>query len=69
MKIVVLTESGRSLAEEIDSVLSVPPVAFHALSRPELRQLRDLLDKVIAADAELSNGDGTRAPALKAIGS
>jgi DNA-binding MarR family transcriptional regulator len=69
VKIVVLTEKGRSLAEEIDSVLSVPPVAFGALSRPELRQLRELLDKVIAADPELTSAAGARAPAHKATGS
>jgi DNA-binding MarR family transcriptional regulator len=69
VKIVVLTEKGRSLAEEIDSVLSVPPVAFGALSRPELRQLRELLDKVIAADPELTRAEGARAPAHKATGS
>lgn len=49
VKIVVLTEAGRALAAEITAVLSVPPAAFSALSRSELRQLRDLLDKVLAA--------------------
>jgi DNA-binding MarR family transcriptional regulator len=68
VKIVVLTEIGRSLAEEIDSILSVPPVSFGVLSRPELRQLRELLDKVIAADPELSTAENPRTPALKAIG-
>jgi DNA-binding MarR family transcriptional regulator len=54
VKIVVLTQKGRTLADEIHSVLSVPPAAFGALSRTELRQLRDLLDKVVAADPALS---------------
>jgi DNA-binding MarR family transcriptional regulator len=54
VKIVVLTQKGRALADEIHSVLSVPPAAFGALSRTELRQLRDLLDKVVAADPALS---------------
>jgi DNA-binding MarR family transcriptional regulator len=54
VKIVVLTEKGRTLAEEIHAVLSVPPAAFSALSRTEVRQLRELLDKVVAADPALS---------------
>lgn len=49
VKIIVLTDAGRELAFEIDSVLSVPPAALSALSPSELRQLRDLLDKVLAA--------------------
>lgn len=49
VKIIVLTDAGRALASEIDSVMSVPPAAFSALSPSELRQLRDLLDKVLAA--------------------
>ena len=56
MKIIVLTDAGRALAAEIDEVLSVPPAAFSALSRPELRQLRDLLDKVLAATGEEHGG-------------
>jgi DNA-binding MarR family transcriptional regulator len=54
VKMVVLTAKGRSLAREIHGVLSVPPAAFDVLSRTELRQLRDLLDKVVAADPALS---------------
>jgi DNA-binding MarR family transcriptional regulator len=49
VKIVVLTKAGRKLAAEIDAVLSVPPAAFAALSSAELRQLRDLLDKILEA--------------------
>jgi len=49
VKIIVLTEAGRALANEIDAVLSVPPAAFAALTQSELRQLCDLLDKVLAA--------------------
>lgn len=49
VKIIVLTDAGRELAFEIDSVLSVPPAALSALSPSELRQLSDLLDKVLAA--------------------
>jgi DNA-binding MarR family transcriptional regulator len=54
VKIIVLTAKGRRLAEEIQAFLSVPPASFAALSKAELIQLRDLLDKVIAADPELS---------------
>jgi DNA-binding MarR family transcriptional regulator len=49
VKIIVLTEAGRAVAEDIDRVLSVPPAAFSGLSQPELRRLRDLLDKVVEA--------------------
>ena len=48
VKIIVLTDAGRALAAEIDAILSVPPAAFGALTQVELRQLRDLLDKVLA---------------------
>jgi DNA-binding MarR family transcriptional regulator len=47
VKIIVLTDAGRALAAEIEATLSVPPAAFSALSQVELRQLRDLLDKVL----------------------
>ena len=49
VKIIVLTDAGRAVATDIDEVLSVPPAAFSGLSRAELRQLRDLLDKVVEA--------------------
>lgn len=49
VKIIVLTAAGKRLAAEIDSVLSVPPASFSSLSSAELRQLRDLLEKVLAA--------------------
>jgi DNA-binding MarR family transcriptional regulator len=52
VKIIVLTDAGRALAQDINDVLSVPPAAFSALSAGELRQLCALLDKVlVAADA------------------
>ena len=47
VKIIVLTDEGRVLAREIDADLSVPPASFDSLSGAELRQLRDLLDKVL----------------------
>jgi DNA-binding MarR family transcriptional regulator len=56
VKIIVLTDAGRAAAAEIEEVLSVPPAAFSALSRPELRQLRDLLDKVLGATGEEHGG-------------
>ena len=49
VKIIVLTDAGRAVAADIDQVLSVPPAAFSGLSQAELRQLRDLLDKVVEA--------------------
>ncbi len=69
VKIVVLTEKGRALAAEIHSVLSVPPASFGTLSRAELRQLRDLLEKVIGADPALSGEETPRTPVLKVSGS
>jgi DNA-binding MarR family transcriptional regulator len=53
VKIVVVTDKGRALAQEIQSVLSVPPASFQVLSRAELRQLGELLAKVVAADPAL----------------
>lgn len=49
VKIIVLTAAGKRLAAEVDSVLSVPPASFSSLTSAELRQLRDLLEKVLAA--------------------
>jgi DNA-binding MarR family transcriptional regulator len=59
VKMVVLTAKGRKLAEEIQAVMTVPPASFGALSNPELRQLRRLLEKVIAADPALSSPAST----------
>jgi DNA-binding MarR family transcriptional regulator len=64
IKIIVLTAQGRRLAEEIRSVLSVPPAAFNALSRTELRTLRDLLEKVVHVDATGAGGSPVSEPAL-----
>jgi DNA-binding MarR family transcriptional regulator len=68
VKIIVLTDEGRALGEEIWSVLAVPPASFSTLSRAELTQLRDLLDRVIAADPGISGEPGV-APGLKAAAS
>ena len=54
VKIIVLTDAGRALAEEIDAILSVPPSSFASLSEAELRQLRDLLDKVLEPQRALA---------------
>jgi DNA-binding MarR family transcriptional regulator len=69
VKIIVLTAEGRALAEEIHSVMSVPPASFDALSGTELRQLRDLLDKVVRADPGLTAGPPQPGPDLRATGS
>ncbi|MGP0032260.1 MAG: MarR family winged helix-turn-helix transcriptional regulator [Acidimicrobiales bacterium] len=55
VKIIVLTDEGRDMAEEIHGILSVPPASFGALTRAEMRQLRQLLDKVAAADPALAD--------------
>ena len=49
VKMVVLTDAGRAVAAEVQHILSIPPEAFSTLSEEELGQLRDLLDKVLAA--------------------
>jgi DNA-binding MarR family transcriptional regulator len=50
VKSIVLTAAGRTLAEEIQGIMSVPPSAFAALTPAELQQLVGLLDKVLRAD-------------------
>lgn len=49
VKMVVLTDPGREVAAEVQHILATPPEAFSALTEDELGQLRDLLDKVLAA--------------------
>ena len=66
VKIIVLTDAGRALATEIDEVLSVPPSAFSALSHSELRQLRDLLDKVLVASDRSAPGSEASGGKVKA---
>ena len=61
--------AGRS-PREIDEVLSVPPSAFSALSHPELRQLRDLLDKVlVASDRSVAGGEASGVKVSAAVSS
>jgi DNA-binding MarR family transcriptional regulator len=62
VKIVVLTKAGRALAKQIEDILSVPPAAFAALTQAELRQLRDLLDKVLAVRE--ATGAAGKSPAV-----
>jgi DNA-binding MarR family transcriptional regulator len=69
VKIIVLTNEGRSLAQEITSVLAVPPASFGTLSKAELTQLRDLLDLVIAADPGIHGQPGDSTAPLKAAAS
>ncbi|HUO49691.1 MAG TPA: MarR family transcriptional regulator [Acidimicrobiales bacterium] len=59
VKMVVLTDEGRALAADIARTVSVPPAAFAALDADELRQLRDLLDKVLAAAGTTAGSSGT----------
>src|SRR3954471_8191694 len=47
VKLLVLTDEGRRVREEIRSRLSTPPAALHRLSRAEQRELRDLLRKAL----------------------
>jgi DNA-binding MarR family transcriptional regulator len=68
VKIVVLTAKGRRLADEIHATLSVPPASFGTLNRAEIRQLRDLLDKIVTADPSLSGEPRHREPAVRAVG-
>ena len=64
VKIIVLTKQGRALAKQIDSILAVPPAAFSALTQAELRQLRDLLDKVLSAQDE-AGGDTAKSDRME----
>jgi DNA-binding MarR family transcriptional regulator len=47
VKLLVLTDEGRRVREEIRSRLSTPPAALDRLSKGEQRTLRDLLAKVL----------------------
>jgi DNA-binding MarR family transcriptional regulator len=53
-KTIVLTAEGRARRDRALELLSEPPSAFASLDRTELRQLRDLLGKLVAADPELA---------------
>jgi DNA-binding MarR family transcriptional regulator len=64
VKIIVLTEEGRKVGQEIDAILSVPPAAFKALSQAELRELRDLLDKILGAMPDTGDVSATKVTAV-----
>jgi DNA-binding MarR family transcriptional regulator len=66
VKIIVLTDEGRKLAAEINAILSVPPAAFNALSPAELRELRDLLDKILEAMPDAGDVSATKVTATAA---
>jgi len=65
VKIIVLTAAGRALADEIESVLSVPPSSFDSLSEAELRQLCTLLDKVLVAQDAAASTSPQSTPRTK----
>jgi DNA-binding MarR family transcriptional regulator len=49
VKLLVLTAEGRSVREQIQRRLSVPPEAISSLSRTDQRALRDLLRRAVAS--------------------
>jgi DNA-binding MarR family transcriptional regulator len=51
VKVIVLTEEGRRLAERVQRAYTSPPAAFAALSEAELGTLCDLLRKLDPAGA------------------
>lgn len=51
VKLIALTAAGEEMRERALGMLFEPPAEFSALSDEELRQLRDLLAKAVAADA------------------
>ena len=52
VRVVVATELGLHTQDEIRKILGQPPEPFLALEPSELRQLRDLLAKVVAQPTE-----------------
>ena len=52
VKVVVLTETGRAMAERVAQIMGTPPPSFGALDAAERIILRDLLRK-LGTDAEL----------------
>ncbi len=51
VKVIVLTEEGRRLAERVQRVYTTPPAAFSTLSEAEVATLCDLLRKLDPAEA------------------
>jgi DNA-binding MarR family transcriptional regulator len=46
IKVVVLTESGRAVADRVAQIMGTPPAAFDALSVEETETLRDMLRRL-----------------------
>jgi DNA-binding MarR family transcriptional regulator len=71
VKIILLTQRGRALANEVEEILSVPPAAFGELSEDELSRLHDLLGKVLdareKADSEAAHDDLASAPDIVSV--
>jgi DNA-binding MarR family transcriptional regulator len=61
VKTIVLTTEGLAKRARALEMLSEPPSAFASLSAAEQRQLRDLLQKLTAADPELARKRGLEA--------
>jgi DNA-binding MarR family transcriptional regulator len=59
VKLLVVTEKGRRLREEIEARLAEPPPPIAALSRDDQRTLRDILRR---AAGHLDRGRGQRTP-------
>jgi DNA-binding MarR family transcriptional regulator len=57
VRTIVLTPEGRTQRERALELLSQPPSAFAALNPAEQRELRDLLQKLTAADPELARAN------------
>lgn len=49
VKLVLLTDKGAKIVEELDAIFHHPPPAFDALSGDELASLRAVLDKILTA--------------------
>lgn len=50
VKVIVLTDQGRRLAEAVQRLYMTPPAAFSTLSQAQLRTLRDLLRRLDSAE-------------------
>ena len=62
VKMLMITEAGETAKRRAYELLYEPPASFGMLSGAEQRELRDLLRKVVDADAEISR---PREPALR----
>jgi DNA-binding MarR family transcriptional regulator len=53
VKLIALTEEGRSVRDEISTRLSEPPAEFLSLSKADQRALRDILRRALAGEGEI----------------